>query len=66
MIMDPIYGQILYNCCISNPFKMKLGPNLKILLVKIKRATGKKIARHIIRPVKVIMLAVLRLDVHNC
>jgi len=54
MIVDPIYGQISYNCCLSNAFKLKLGHDRKRFLVKIKRATGKEIAKHIIRPVKVI------------
>jgi len=54
MIIDPIYGQISYNCCLSNAFKLKLGHNLKIFLVEMKRATGKEIAKHIIRPAKVI------------
>ena len=66
MINDPIYGQILYNCCLSNAFKLKLGHNLKIFVLEIKRATGKEIAEHVIRPTKVIPLAVLRLDVSNC
>ena len=30
MINDPIYGQISYNCCLSNAFKLKLGNNVKI------------------------------------
>ena len=38
MIMDPINCQILYNCCLSNAFKLKLGRNPKIVLVNIKRA----------------------------
>jgi len=33
MINDPIYGQILYNCCLSNAFKLKLGHNMRIFLV---------------------------------
>jgi hypothetical protein len=54
MITDPIYGQISFNCCISNSFKLKLGHDRKIFLVEIKRATGKAIAKHVIRPAKVI------------
>jgi len=54
MINDPIYGQISYNCCLSNAFKLKLGHNVKIFLVEMMRATGKEIAEHIIRPTKVI------------
>jgi len=66
MVNDHIYRQILYNCCRSNDFKLKLGHNVKILVVEMKRATGKEIAEHIIRLTKVIPLAVLRLDVSNC
>ena len=49
-INDPIYGQISYNCCLSNPFKLKLGDNVKIIVVQVMRATGKEIAEHVIRP----------------
>ena len=66
LINDPIYGQISYNCCISNTFKLKLGHNVKIFLVEVMRATGKEIAEHVIRPRKVIALAVSTLDVTNC
>jgi len=54
MMMDPIYGQILYNCCLSKDFKMKLGNNLQIFMVDITKATEKDIAEHIIRTRKVI------------
>jgi len=66
MINNPIYGQISYNCCFSNTFKLKLGHNVKIFRVKMMRATGKETAEHVIRPTKVIPLAILRLDVCNC
>jgi len=66
MINDPIYGQISYNCCLSNAFKLKLGHNVKIFVVEMMRATGKETAEHIIRPTKVIPLALLRLEVSNC
>jgi len=66
MINDPIQGQISYNCCVSNAFKLKLGHKVKILLVKMIGATGEWIAEHVIRPTKVIPLAVLRLGVSNC
>ena len=66
MINDPIYGQISYNCCLSNAFKLKLGHNVKIFVLEMKRVTGKEIAEYVIRPTKVILLAVLRLDVSNC
>ena len=52
--MDPIYGQIAYNYCLSNAFKLKLGHDSKIFLVEMKRATGKEIAEHVIRPATMI------------
>ena len=32
IINDLIYGQILYNCCLSNAFKLRLGHNVKIFV----------------------------------
>jgi len=54
MIDDPIYGHILYNCCLSNAFKLKLGHNVKIFVVEMMRATGKEVAEQVIRPTKVL------------
>jgi len=54
MINDPIYGEISYNCCLSNAFKWKLGHNVKIFGAEMMRVTGKEIAEHGIRPTKVI------------
>jgi len=54
MIMDPIYGQISYNCCLPNAFMLKLGHNPKIFLVKPTWATEQQIAQHIIRPATII------------
>jgi hypothetical protein len=54
MITDPINGQISYNCCLAYALKFKLGHDPKIFLVQMKRATGKKIAEHVITPAKVI------------
>jgi len=54
LIMDPIYGPISYNSCLSNAFKLKLGQDAKILLVEITRATEKEIAEHLFKLVKVI------------
>jgi len=51
---DPIYGQLSYNYCLSNDFRLKLGHNLKAYLVVRKRDAGKEIAEHVNRPVKVI------------
>jgi len=55
MMNDPIYGQISYNCCLWNAFKLKLGQNPKIFLVEMKRATRKVIAKQIIRLLNVIL-----------
>jgi len=54
MIMDPIYGQIPYNCCLSNALKLKLEHNPKICFIDMKQATGKVITKHIIMPAEVI------------
>ena len=54
IIQDPIYGQISYNCCLSNAFKLKLGQNVKIFVVEMVRATAKEIAKQVIMPTKVI------------
>jgi len=51
---DPIYGQISYNCCLANAFKLKLRHNPEIFLVEIKRATGKEIEEDVIGTAKVI------------
>jgi hypothetical protein len=48
MIMDHIYGQISFNCSHPQAFKLKLGQNLVLFLVEIRRAAGKDIAKHII------------------
>jgi hypothetical protein len=54
MIMDPIYGQISYNGCLSKALKLKLGHNPTIFVVAIMSGTGKEIAQCIIRLTKVI------------
>jgi len=51
---DRLYGQISYNSSLSNAFKLKLGHNVKLLLVEMEAAKGKDSAEHVIRPVKVI------------
>jgi hypothetical protein len=40
MINDPIYGQISYNCCLSNAFKLKLGHNEMIFVLEMMRRPG--------------------------
>jgi len=62
----PIYGQILYNSCLSNAFKLNLGHNVKIFLAEMKRATGKEIVEHVIGPAKLIPASHVWLDVPNC
>jgi len=54
MMNDHPSGQIWYNSFISNTFELKLGHDVKLLLVEMKAATGKDITEHVIRPVKVI------------
>jgi len=54
MIHDPMFGQISNHCCLSNAFKLELEYNSKIVLVEMKRATGKEIAKHVIRQTTVI------------
>jgi len=66
MMNDPLYGQISYDSSLSNAFKLKLGHNEKLVLVEMKTATGKDIAEHIMRPVKVIPLAWLQLVLPHC
>jgi len=54
IINNPIYGQISYNCCLSNAFKLKLEHKVKLFLVEVMRVTGKEIAEHVIWVTKVI------------
>jgi hypothetical protein len=54
MVNDRLYVQISSHSFLSNAFKMKMRHNVKRFLVEMKAATGKDIAEHVIRPVKVI------------
>lgn len=54
IINDSIYGQMSYNYGLSNAFNWKLGHNVEIIVVEMKRVRGKEIAEHGIRPTKVI------------
>ena len=54
MIMDHIYGQISYNCCLVMAFKLKLGHNLNIFFVEIGGATEVENTEHVIRPTNVL------------
>jgi hypothetical protein len=54
MMNDHLSGLISYTSSLSKAFKLKLGHNVKLLSVDMKAATGKNIAEHVIRQVKVI------------
>jgi len=59
-------GQISYNSSLSNAFKLKLGQDVKLLLVEMKAATGKDIAEHVIRLVKVIPASLVPVSYAHC
>jgi len=54
MMNDPISGQISYNYCLSDAFKLKVGYDWNIFWIEMKNAAGKELAEHVIRPAKVI------------
>jgi len=54
MMNDPLYRLISYNSSLSNDFKLKLRHYMPLLLIEMKAATGKNIAKHVMRPAKVI------------
>ena len=54
MMNDPLYGQLSYDSSLSYMFKLKLGHNVKQLLIELKEATGKDIAQHEMRAAKII------------
>jgi len=54
LMNDPLYGQISYPRSLSDAFKLKLRPNVKLLLIEMKTAVEKDIAEHVIGPAKVI------------
>jgi len=66
MMNDHLYGQIWYDSSISNPMKLRLQYNLKLFSVEMQAATGNDIARHVIRPAKVIPTALLQLVMPHC
>jgi len=63
---DRLSGQISYNSSLSNAFKLKLGHDVKLFLVEMKAATGKDIAEHVIRPVKVIPASLVPVSYAQC
>jgi hypothetical protein len=54
MMNDPVYGQRSYNSSLSNALKLKLGHDVQRLLIQMKAATKKGIAKHVMRLAKVI------------
>jgi hypothetical protein len=64
-INDHMDDQILFNCCLSNDFKLQLGHNQKTVVIEKMRATGKEIAKHIIRLIELLPVAVLTLQIRN-
>jgi hypothetical protein len=63
---DHLSCQISYNSSLSNAFKLKLGHNVKLFLVEMKAATGKDIAEHVIRLVKVIPASLVPVSYAHC
>jgi hypothetical protein len=63
---DPLYGQISYNCSLSNAFKLKLGHNVNRFLVEMKAATGKDNAERVMRLAKVIPSSLLLVKYTHC
>jgi len=55
-----IYGQISYNYCCEDAFKLNLGHNVQNFVVEMIRATAKEIAKHIIWPGKVIPVSLIK------
>jgi hypothetical protein len=66
MMNDPLYDQISYNSSISNAFKLKLGHDVQLCLIEMKAATGKHIAKHVMRPAKVIPTSVVMVSYTHC
>jgi len=54
MMNDPIYGQISCKYCLSVGFKWEFGFNPRMFLLERYCTEGKRIAKHVIRPSKVI------------
>jgi len=66
MMNDPLYGQISYNSSLPNAFKLKVGYDLQLFLIEMKAATGKEIAEHVMRPVKVIPASLVTVSYAHC
>jgi hypothetical protein len=63
---DPLYSQISYNSSLSNAFKLKLGHHVQLFLIEMKAATGKEIAKHAMRPAKVILASLVTVSYAHC
>jgi len=66
MMNDPIYGQISYNSSLSKTFKLKLGHNVQLFLIEMKAVTGKDIAKHVMRPAKIIPASLVTVSYAHC
>jgi hypothetical protein len=66
MMNDPPYGQTSYNSSHSNAFKLKLGHDVQLFLIEMKAATRKDIAKHVMRPGKVIPTSLVMVCYANC
>jgi hypothetical protein len=66
MMNDPLSGQISYNSSLSNAFKLKLGHAVQLFLIEMKAATGKEIAKHVMRPAKVIPATLVTVRYAHC
>jgi hypothetical protein len=66
MINDPLYSQISYNSCLSNAFKLIQGHDVQLFLVELKAATGKEIAKDVMRPAQVIFASLVMVSYAHC
>jgi hypothetical protein len=66
MMNDPQYGQISYNHSLSYAFKLKLGHDVQLTLIEMKAATGKEIAKHVMRTAKVIPASLVMVSHAHC
>jgi hypothetical protein len=66
MMNDPLYGQISYNSSLSNSFRLKLGHDVQLFLIKMLAATGKEIAEHVMRLAKVIPSSLVTVIYAHC
>jgi hypothetical protein len=66
MMNDPLNDQISYNSSLLNPFKLKLGHNVNLFLVKVMEATGKDIAERGMRRGNAIPASLVPVTYANC